>query len=438
MARFRTAAGRGMIWTTGGFVFTYALRLASTLVLTRLLAPEVFGIMAITLVFMTAIHMFSDLGLVPSIVRSPRGDDETFLTTAWSIQVVRGILIAAALCVIAYPVSTIYGQPVLFPLLCALSLTSAIEGFSSIRLASAQRHMQLEWPTIVTTVVQIVALLVNIAAAYWLRSVWALIVGGVCGSLLRVALSHMWLPPFRHRLRFDPAALSEIVSFGRWVLLATILSYLGTRGIDGIMGLLVPVETLGRITIAFTIAWAAGDLTLKLLSNVAFPTFARIHRERPADLPRAVMRVQRILMLTVLPGFVILVLMAHPIADLLYDERYASVGGYLQLAALGAGISVAVLPYHNLMMTLGHSRTYSLLMFVNSVSRILGLVIGFRLGGDHGMLAGLAAGSIVPMIIAAIWMHRAMKQDWLYEIVTLLIFSGLSIFLWMTRMPAPI
>jgi len=418
-----------MLWTTVGFVFTYTLRLGSTLVLTRLLAPEAFGIMAISLVFMTALYMFSDLGTVSSVVRSTRGDDPDFLNTAWTIQVMRGFGICIAVCLISWPVSQIYGEPILFPLLCALSVISAIEGFVSIRLALAQRHLQLKSVTLINMTVQIVSLLVNIAAAYWLRSPWALIIGGLCGGVLRVALGHVCLQHFRHRLRFEPAALAEIVGFGRWVLLATILSYLGGRGIDGIMGLMVPVETLGRITIAFTISWAAGDLVTKILSNVVFPTMSRIHRDRPQDLPAVVARIRRLVMLCVLPAFVLLVLCAHPIAHLLYDERYSAVGGYLALAAIGSGITVAGMPYHNLMMTLGRSRAYSVLMFANSVCRILGLFVGYQLGGDHGMLAGLAAGSVITLLSAAMWQRRIMPLNLTYEIVTLCIFSGLAIYL---------
>ncbi|WP_128255512.1 oligosaccharide flippase family protein [Falsirhodobacter deserti] len=427
-----------MIWTTGGFAVTYALRLASTLILTRLLAPEVFGIMAISLVFLTAIHMFSDLGTVPSIIRSKRGDDPDFLTTAWTIHVVRGFAICAVICLIAWPVSRLYEEPILFPLLCVLSLSSAIEGFISISVSSAQRHVKLERLTVINIVVQLTSLAINVAAAYWLRSPWALVIGSLAGSVLRVALGHLWLPRFPHRLRFEPAALSEIVGFGRWVLLATILTYLGNRGIDGIMGLLVPVETLGKITIAFIIAWAAGDLTARVLTNVVFPTLSRIYRERPDDLPRAVTRVRRVVMVVVLPVFVLLVVGAHPIANLLYDDRYASVGYYLGLAALSSGIQVASLPYNNLLLTLGLSRSYSMLMLVNSMCRILGLFIGFHFGGDYGMLAGLAAGSAIPLLGAAVWLHRTMRQDWLYETVALLIFSGLAIFLWQEGLQPPI
>src|SRR5262245_35834854 len=45
-------------WTVGGWVLMQALRFASNLILTRLLFPEAFGLMALVFVFVTGLHMF--------------------------------------------------------------------------------------------------------------------------------------------------------------------------------------------------------------------------------------------------------------------------------------------------------------------------------------------------------------------------------------------
>lgn len=437
-SRLQSAAGRGTIWTTVGFALAYAIRLGSTLILTRLLAPEVFGIMALSLVFVMAINMFSDVGTVPSIVRSQRGDDPEFLRTAWSIQVLRGGFICMMLCLISWPVSQIYGQPILFPLLSALSLCALIEGFISISAASARRHMQLGRLTGVDLATQIFTMAINVTAAWQLQSPWALVIGSICGSLFRVAIGHLWLAPFQHRFRFERASLDEIVNFGRWILVATIFTYLGTKGVDGVMGLLVPVGTLGQISIAFTMAWAMGDLMARVLGNVVFPSMARIWRERPQDLPRTVERITRIVMLAMLPTFSILVLFAQPIVDLLYDSRYAAVGGYLALATLSGGIATLAMPFENVMLTMGRSRAYSAIMFGNSFLRILGLCVGYWLGGEHGMLAGMAVGSLVSFGFASVWVHRNIAIGYTYEVVSLLAFGALATFLWQGALSQPL
>src|SRR5258706_9299249 len=83
----------GSVWTIAGYGAGQVLRLAGNLVLARLLYPEAFGLMALVSVFLQGLAMFSDIGIGPSIIQSRRGDELAFLNTAWTIQVVRGIVL---------------------------------------------------------------------------------------------------------------------------------------------------------------------------------------------------------------------------------------------------------------------------------------------------------------------------------------------------------
>ena len=69
------------------------IRFGSNLVMTRLLMPEAFGVMSIATTVMVGLAMFSDLGLRQFIVQSSRGNDPSYLNTAWAIQILRGALL---------------------------------------------------------------------------------------------------------------------------------------------------------------------------------------------------------------------------------------------------------------------------------------------------------------------------------------------------------
>ena len=83
-------AVRGTIWTVFGYGSSQVLRFGGNLILTRLLVPDLFGLMALVQIFIRGLSLFSDIGIRPSIIRSDRGDDPIFLNTAWTIQVIRG------------------------------------------------------------------------------------------------------------------------------------------------------------------------------------------------------------------------------------------------------------------------------------------------------------------------------------------------------------
>ena len=81
---------QAVLWVAIGHGGTQALRLLSNLVRTRLLFPEVFGLMAIVTAVMTGLLLFSDLGVGLSVIQNERGEESDFLDTAWTAQVARG------------------------------------------------------------------------------------------------------------------------------------------------------------------------------------------------------------------------------------------------------------------------------------------------------------------------------------------------------------
>src|SRR5688572_11577256 len=134
---------RGSVWTTVGEVSSRAIRLGSNLVLTRLLAPEMFGLMNVVTVINQGLATFSEVGILPSIVQNRRGDDPAFLNTAWTVQVIRGFLLCFAACLLAWPVARFYSEPQLLPLLMVSGTTAMLAGFASTSLATLNRHMAL-------------------------------------------------------------------------------------------------------------------------------------------------------------------------------------------------------------------------------------------------------------------------------------------------------
>ena len=119
---------RSSMLTVGGFGAAQVMRLASNLILTRLLFPEAFGLMALVSVFMMGLQQFSDVGVTPAILQSRRGDERDFLNTAWTIQAVRGAGLWLLACALAWPMAWIYDEPQLLHLLPVASLTIASIG----------------------------------------------------------------------------------------------------------------------------------------------------------------------------------------------------------------------------------------------------------------------------------------------------------------------
>lgn len=402
----RARALRGSTWTVAGFGASQVLRLGSNLILTRLLFPEAFGLMALAQVFMQGLNMLSDIGVGPSIVQNERGDDPDFLATAWTMQVIRGFTLFLCMCAIAYPASLFYDQPILFPILVLLGTTSIIQGFQSIGISTASRKMALGRLTMLDLISQSVSIAVIIVWAYFSRDVWAIVGGGIIGGIVRVVLGHQLLGSRGNRIHFERSAAHEIFHFGKWIFLATAMTYFGGQGIRLFQGMLVPVDVLGRIAIAGSLAGLLVAIIGKIGSSVLFPVFAEAHRSRPEKLRRLLKESRLKMFAASLPVYMLFILFGRHIIDLMYDPRYAEAGLYLVVIATGGAIVSVRMPFGMTLMSVGDSFGHSVNMAIMAAAKIAAILIGFGLSGVVGMLIADVLSNFVVYPFEALRLRR--------------------------------
>ena len=97
-------------WTVASSVASQGIRFFANLILSRLLFPEAFGMMALVSAVMSGLEMFSDLGIGPSVIRNP-APARRFLDTVWTLQVVRGWGLWVIAVMMAYPMAQWYAEP---------------------------------------------------------------------------------------------------------------------------------------------------------------------------------------------------------------------------------------------------------------------------------------------------------------------------------------
>lgn len=398
----RSLSARAMqssVWVVVGFGAQRGLQFVSNLILTRLLFPEAFGIMTLATVFLVGLAMFSDIGLKPAIIRDARGVEPAFLNTAWTIQVVRGFGLFGAGCLLAYPVSLIYGQPILFPLLVALSSTAAISGFQTIGLATSERELDFFRPTVVALLGQFISVIALIALAWYWRSVWALAVGTIIGTVAAVVLGHVVLRSHRHRFMLDPASTGSIVSFGRWILLSTIVTFVGSEGLRALQAGLLSLAEFGVLSIAYTMALIATDLPTKLTGTIGLPALAEAYRSSPDRMANVLWQLRKRVLILAIPLAAIVAMASEPLIELLYDNRYHSAGRYVAVLTLSNAVTVVFSGYSTALLAMGQSKTYLISTSFMAVTRIVGISAGFEIYGTLGMLIGLGLANIANLAI---------------------------------------
>lgn len=392
---------RSTSWILLGYGGSQGLRLASNLILTRILFPEAFGLMALISLVTVGLMLFSDVGIAPSIAQSKRGDDPDFLDTAWSIQVIRGVCLWAIATGLALPFASFYTAPELATYLPIAALTLLVTGFNPTRIETAHRHLLMGRLTILDLTSQVIGIAVMVALAWWLQSVVALVVGGVVGSISKLALTWVFLPGTANRFRWEPAAVRELVTFGKWIFLSTAFWFFASQGDRAVLGKFLTLESLGIYNIAFFLASFAMQLGTAVTGRVMIPVYRDAKHEvsKIAKLRFAISGVTLTLLL-------VMALVGPWLVGVLYDPRYALGGAIVTLLAVAQIPQVIGMSYDQAALAAGDSRRFFVVSASRAVLQITFLIAGVNLFGIVGAIVGMGIAHLLAHPVM-IWLARA-------------------------------
>ena len=430
---YTARAARGSILMALNFGGQNVLRLASNLLLTRLLFPEAFGLMALVQLVLAGASMVSDFGIRSAIVSDPRGNDPGFLNTAFTLQILRGVLLTLGILFLATPMARFYGEPQLVELLMLSALTPFISGFNSTRILSAGRELMLGRLTILMLTSQSSGILTMIALAWWTQSVWALAIGGVVTAIVLATLSHAILPGPPNRLRLEWAAAKRLFGFGKYIFLATLSSFIIAQGDRAVLGKYVSLDDLAIYNIGFFLASVLWLLSRNLNDQIIFPLYARKPPAESEENRRALDRARFALTGVTMLGTGTIALIGVPLVALLYDPRYEAAGPVLVLVALAVMPRLITQGYEKLPLAAGHSGRYALIMICSAAAQLGLTLVGVAAHGLIGAIfAPLLSWCLVYPLIACV--ARAYKgwsplHDLTYVVVALG-FAALTLWLW--------
>lgn len=380
---------RGIGWTLVGYGLAQVLRLGSNLYLARILFPEDYGLMALAGVFLQGLNMLSDIGIGPSIIQNKNGLEHSFLATAWTMQILRGVILFLIMLGLSPVISSLYGEPVLAQVLVYLGFVAFLQGFRSIGVPVANRHMLLGQLTAIDLLAQAIGVVVMIYWALYISAdVWVLVAGAVSVAACRFILEHIYLPSTANKLLFDWSCAREIFRFGKWIFLGTAFTFIGAEGLRLFQGLLIDVSTLGLIAIAGLLSKVAVEVISKIMQSVVFPAFAEVNMARPDEMKDVVMQARQRLFLLSMPIFLLMIIFSRDIVGVLYDDRYLTAGVYLGIMAVSAAISAHRAPFSMILLSLGDGYGHAWTKGMSAVTRVGGVFFGYQVGGVLGMLVG--------------------------------------------------
>lgn len=378
------SVGRGALVTGGSQAVRLACQFASVIVLSRLLSPEHFGIVAMAAPVMGFIGLFQDLGLTQATVQKKDITHGEVNTLFWLNLGISALL--AGLMVLAWPLVTqFYGDPRAGVLVAAMSLQLVLVGGTGQHLALLNRRMEFGRIAILDGLSAVLGLAVSVVWALVDPTFWALYAGGTATALAGLAGGWMlsrWRPGLP---RWTPGA-GRLVHFGAGITGFNFANFF-SRNLDNILiGRYRGNAELGLYDRAYRLLLFPLQQVTNPLSRVMVPALSRM-TDQPERYRNAFLRVIPILLLVTLPGVALAVALADILVPFALGQQWT--GSAVIFQALGfAGL---LQPLNNpsgwLFISQGRSTEFMRWGIFVALTSIVAFVIGLPYGAFGVALA---------------------------------------------------
>jgi O-antigen/teichoic acid export membrane protein len=427
--RFVGTAG----WALTGHVMSQLPRFISNLILTRLLAPDVFGVMSVAYLVFTGIGMLSDIGLGAIANQNRRGHEPKFLNVLWVVQIARGVAITLVALFLAWlltfdsvlallPGDSVYADPRVPALVAVMSLSGLIGGLQSTRIYWARRNLSIAAVTKLELFCQVSTTVIVLVWAWIYPTIWAIAIGWLLGEAMRAALSHVVLPGPANKLEWDREIFREVMEFGKWVLVSSPVSFMVSSGDRVLLGAYLDAKSMGLYFIAVLLSVSLQTAIEKILANAAQPALAEVFRERPHDLKSTLYKIRGPLGIACIVPAGGLFMLGDAVIAFLYDSRYAEAGWIL--SAMTFVLAVApVNIFDQCLIAMGRMKRLSAINISRMLLLYLFVPVGDWMWGTRGAIAAIPAAALANALVLLVIQYRMGLLDLKRELLAVPLFG---------------
>lgn len=389
----RQQAARGVFWSGLRIWGSQASNLLVFLVLSRLLGPEAFGLVALASVFVAFVQIFLDQGFSAAIIQHPRLEQAHLDTAFWSSLLIGGLLTLGGVA-LAGPIAALFREPRLAPIIAWLALTFLLYALCGVQQSLLQRAMAFKRLAMRSFAAKLIAGAVSVAMAFAGFGVWSLVADSLLTALISVLM--LWrMSDWRPGLRFSLRHFRELFGFGLHIVSSKFLDFFNRRADDFLIGYFLGPTALGYYAVAYRVLLIMINLLTSISNEVAFPTFARLQHDIER-MRRAFYTVTQMTSLIAFPAFLGVAALAPDLVRVLFGAQWMPSVPVMQILAL-VGMLQSVQYFNgSLINAAGQPFWRPLIMLANAVANVIAFAVAVR----WGIVAVAAAYGLVACLLA--------------------------------------
>lgn len=386
----------------------------SLVIMARLLTPADFGLVALAASVLAIVGAVTELNVSDVLVQRKEIDPRD-IDTAFTLNLLRGFLVMALVLGVAGPMTVVYDDTRLLPILATMSLFPLIGGLSSPAIVYFQHRLEYGPDARLRIVGRLGGLVISIWLAFVTRSYWALIAGQLTTQLISTVYSYH-VAPYRPRLRLE--GTRSILNFAGWVTASRIISTANLQSDKFFIAHILGKATLGQYTVGGDMSSIATYAFAGPIMQTMFGGFSRIQGDL-ARMRAAYLKGQQMLVSVLLPLGFGLAIIADRFIPLVIGPNWD--GAILAIIWLSPVVSLQVLylPMLSLSMAMGQPRVLVVRETVNLVMRLPLTIAGAWYFGLIGAIIARSLSSLGVVFMTLIIANRFINASVLQQLVNI-------------------
>ena len=263
---------KGALFMTGARFVLRLFSLVNLMVLGRLLDPSDYGVASYAIAIIGLTQVFSDIRVNSALI-SMREVNTTHLDTGFTINLLRGIIVAGLLFAFAEPIAAYAKEPALADVLRVISIVLIFDGLKNPAMLMFRRNIDFSREFKRVALSTVIGSLSAIAVAILTESYWAIVAGTVAGRLTETLFSY-WRIPYKPKFGFRESGV--FLRFGSWMTIDAILDYMTTSAPTLLLGRYAGAHALGFYTVGKDISQLATRELTGPLTQALFPGLAAL------------------------------------------------------------------------------------------------------------------------------------------------------------------
>ena len=346
MRNIRSRMVQSISWSLAGNWVIRGVGVLKMMVLARILSPQDFGVIGAALLAINFLGVFSDVGIGAALIQK-KDVDRKDLDTAWTMTIVRGIVLFALLFAAAGILADYFARPDLKAVFRVIAVCFVLEGFTNIGILFFQRDIDFKHKVRLDVVSDLAGSISAVLLALILNDFWALVYSSVIWRLIYFGLSFR-LHPYRPRFCWDRKRAAHLIHFGKHVFWISIVTFVVTNGDDALVGRLLGLDLLGYYTMAYAIANLPVTGLCETLGRISFPVYSQMQDDRKR-VREAFQKIFESALMILLPLTALIMILAEDFIAVFLGDRWLAMGGVLKvlcLLGLFRGLSNVIAPVH--------------------------------------------------------------------------------------------